>query len=45
MKESTQSEVALEGIPLEGFKPLITYIYTGQLKLAELDLETILAVA
>ena len=39
-----QSEVVLEGVPLNGFKSLMSYVYTGQLKLGELGLETILDV-
>lgn len=42
MKESLQSEVTLEDIPLRGFKLLMTYIYTGQLRLKEMDDDTIL---
>lgn len=44
MQESRQSEIVLQKIPARGFKQLMKYIYTGQLKLNELDEDTILEV-
>lgn len=42
MKESSQNEVVLEGIRLNGFKQLMECIYTGQLILNDADLEMVL---
>ena len=44
MKESVKNEVVLEAVTLKGFRSLMTYVYTGQLKLKEFDLETMLDV-
>lgn len=44
MRESLQNEVVLNEVPLRGFRLLMSYIYNGQLKLGELDVNTILEV-
>ena len=42
MEESTQKEIVLNDVPLKEFKLVMRYIYTGQLKMENLDVHTIL---
>jgi len=44
MKESHSKEVELKETPIRGFRLLLRYIYTGQMSLADQDLEVILEV-
>ena len=42
MKESFQKEVVLNDVSLSGFKIVLSFIYTGQLKLGQLEVDTLL---
>ncbi|XP_003745990.1 BTB/POZ domain-containing protein 9-like [Galendromus occidentalis] len=44
MMESDQEEVELKDVPARGFKAVLKYIYTAQLELKSMDVETILEV-
>lgn len=44
LSESSKTEITLKDVPVEAFKEVLRYIYTGRLPLAQMDIDTIVDV-
>lgn len=44
LSESSKNEIILKDVPVEAFKEVLRYIYTGRLQLSQMDIDTIIEV-